>query len=126
MADPSVSEFRLAYPEFSDTACFTDQRLQFWIEQVCGELSSDVWGTCFNQGVYTLLAHKLMSQESQKLETSSQLGVIGTGKQLGANQHNQVNISRQDWNSVGMETTAYGREHIRLRNNLHPSWFLTV
>jgi len=65
----SVEEFRADYPAFADAARFTDEEVQYWINQACAPPNSTPainkyrWGQFYNLGLHLWVAHNLAVQD---------------------------------------------------------------
>ena len=65
----TVEEFRADYPAFADAGRFTDEEVQYWIDQACSPPNSTPainqyrWGQFYQLGLHLWVAHNLAVQD---------------------------------------------------------------
>lgn len=111
-----IAAFRAAFPEFTDVL-FPDASVIFWSDLAATQISADVWGTAYTNGLYLLTAHYLtMSKISASGVTSGNSGVISQKKvgdvsvsydatianASGAGLFNRTSYGQQYWTLVQM------------------------
>jgi hypothetical protein len=65
----TVEQFRADYPAFGDASRFTDEEVQYWIDQACSPPNSTPainkyrWGQFYDLGLHLWVAHNLAVQD---------------------------------------------------------------
>ena len=117
MSAPSLTTFRIRFPEFVASA---DPVAQFWIDDVVAELSVPNWGDCYPVAVETLAAHRLaLSLQRQAQIAQGITPTVGAVQSASADGLSvSLAVSRAATGS-GRESylaqTPYGLEYLSLR-----------
>lgn len=73
MAAPTITEFRLALPEFWNATAFPDAMIALWLSVAALRLPEDRWKTLYPIGCILFTAHNLaLSDQAQKAAAASQ------------------------------------------------------
>lgn len=54
----TAAQFRTDFPEFADTARYSDGMVSFWLTYALAMLNADRWGSMLDHGVKLMLAHQ--------------------------------------------------------------------
>lgn len=114
-----LTQFRLDFPEFSDTAKYTDGSLTFWATVAEKMVSECVWKTMFTQGVKLYVAHEitLASQNAQAGLSGGMPGTSGgvpNNKTVGSVTVGYDSQSTSEKDAGWWNLTNYGKQYIRL------------
>jgi hypothetical protein len=79
-ACPTVTDFRVRFPEYSDIATYTDLTIQYWLDDACLHLSEDSWGECWRTASVYYAAHQLtLSLQRQAQAASGSISTSAAG-----------------------------------------------
>lgn len=113
------TQFRLDFPEFSDTARYPDSQLTFWATVAEQQVVACVWKTLWPTGVKLYVAHEI-TIASQNVKAALVGGIPGTSGGIANNKtvgsvtvgYDANTTTEKDagwWNR-----TTYGQQFIRL------------
>ncbi len=72
-----IPAFRLAFPEFTDTAKYPDTQITFWATIAEKMVVQNIWTTMYVTGVQLYVAHEI-TLAAQNVKTSTAGGTPGT------------------------------------------------
>lgn len=64
------TDFRTAFPEFSDAVVFPDGQISFWLGNAANLVSESRWGDVYPLGVQLFTAHNLVLATRRKKSTT--------------------------------------------------------
>jgi hypothetical protein len=113
------TQFRLDFPEFSDTAKYPDSQLNFWSGVAELQVRECVWKTMWTQGVKLYVAHEI-TMAAQNVKTAAVGGTPGTqggipnNKTVGSVTVGYDSQSNSEKDAGWWNNTNYGKQFIRL------------
>lgn len=114
-----LAQFRLDFPEFSDTSRFPNSSLTFWSGMGERLISADRFGDLYNQAVELFTAHNI-TLAAQNAAASAAGGLPGgAGGPISSKAVGSVNVSYDNAsvmlpNAGHWNQTVYGRQYIQL------------
>lgn len=114
-----LAQFRLDFPEFSDTGRFPNSSLTFWSGTGEKLISQDRFGDLYTQAVELFTAHNI-TLAAQNVAASSAGGLPGgAGGPIASKAVGSVNVSYDNAsvmlpNAGHWNQTVYGRQYIQL------------
>lgn len=114
-----LAQFRLDFPEFSDTSRFPDPSLTFWSGMGERLISADRFGDLYTQAVELFTAHNI-TLAAQNAAASAAGGLPGgAGGPISSKAVGSVNVSYDNAsvmlpNAGHWNQTVYGRQYIQL------------
>lgn len=124
-----VSTLRRRFPAFADATEYPESTVLAFLVDARGELDSEVWGRFYNPGVCALAAHLL------ELSARSAAGGAGAAGQGGVQQvrtgdeqiaYAAVGAATARADEVGLRTTPYGLEFLRIQGCVVTPYFVVI
>lgn len=110
-----IVDFRLSFPEFSDTAKFPDAQVNYWASVAQCATSEKVFGCMYKNVLYLYIAHTLSIAYKNGINPVPGQGLgLTSSKTVGSV---SVSYDTQSISEVGggyWNETSYGREYLRL------------
>ena len=110
-----ITDFRNNFPEFSDTAKFTDSMITYWSSIAECATSQKVFGCMYTNIIYLYTAHTLSIAYKNLISPTPGEGLgLTASKAVGSA---SVSYDTQSVSEVGggyWNETSYGREYLRL------------
>lgn len=115
----TVAQFRIDYPEFTDTVIYTGSQVQFWLNFAYKFLDIRRWGTTLDLAAELYTAHNLVFEA--RAQANANAGALPGESQgmLSSKSVDKVSVS-YDTSSAAQEgaghwnLTIYGLRYIRL------------
>ena len=115
----TIAQFRSDFPEFADTAKYSDSSITFWSGIGLKQLNANRWGNLYDAGMELFVAHNIALQAMDQ-EAADAGSIPGTQSGLVGNQSAggvSVSIDNQATIETGggnYNLTVYGTRFIRL------------
>lgn len=112
-------QFRKDFPEFSDTAKFPNQQIEFWGGMGEKLISADRFGTLYREAVELFTAHNIVLSAPSRAAAATG-GVPGgnagavASKAVGSVNVSYDTASSMEANAGHWNQTTYGRQYIHL------------
>lgn len=118
----TVSEFRTRFPEFSDSAEYSDARINLFIDDTTLYIGNQEnhWCGHYNKAQAYLAAHLLVSatetEASGGVGTSAKVGVVTSKSAGGVSVTRSVSTKERSDQDEFFMTTPYGQNYIVIRS----------
>ena len=114
-----IAQFRLDFPEFSDSVRYPDSQITFYSTIAETMTNADKWKTLWLQGVELYVAHEitLAAQSSQAGQNGSVPGQQGgpiNSKAVGSVNVGYDTVTGSEKNAGWWNLTSYGKQYFRL------------
>lgn len=114
-----VGVFRTEFPEFADTARFTNSMIDLWSSLAEKMLNASRWGTLRPMGINLFVAHSITlastnANASQSGGTPGGASGITSSKSVGTVSVGYDTASAMEKDAGHWNQTTYGRQYLRL------------
>lgn len=115
----TVTDFRAAFPEFSDLSRYPDAQITFWMNFATAMVNPCRWGTQTAMGIYLYTAHEITLAAQSVIAAQnggapgSQAG-IANSKTVGSVTVGYDSTTTAEKNAGWYNLTNYGKQFFRL------------
>lgn len=125
-----LTQFRLDFPEFSDTAKYPDSQLTFWSTVAEAQVNECAWGSMKPFGVKLYVAHEItLAAQNTKAAavggTPGQSGGIANNKTVGSVTVGYDSSTTTEKDAGWWNLTNYGKQFIRLAR-MYGAWAIQL
>lgn len=114
-----ITQFRLDFPEFTDTVRYPSAQITFWATVAEQQVVATIWGNLYTQGVKLYVAH-CITLAAQDVKAGSTGGMPGTSggvpnnKTVGSVSVGYDSTATSEKDAGWWNLTNYGKQFIHL------------
>lgn len=109
-----IAQFRIDFPEFADSAVYTDGMIAFWDGIAAKSVDATRWGDLYSQGVALFVAHNITLQSRSIAGGGAGVAGAVASKSVGSVSVSYDNAIAQLSNAGQWALTIYGQQYLQL------------